>query len=133
VIHPAAVEEAMGEQVSSVWYWVIGAAALVALVGLAVLEPSGAPAEKSSEIEVSGCVIGPDGRPVEKFEIVVVPQGGGEPRRMPFSDPGGRYTFTLAPGDYQVKCTAEGLGSVEEPLTVLPTAERVWLQLIVGR
>ena len=118
--------------VSPMWYWIIGACALVSLIGLALLEPFTAPPASGQEVEVSGRVFRSDGTPVKSFEIIISSGTQSTCRRLPFLDPQGRYTFTLKPGTYRILCVAEGVGSAEEKLTVQPASERVWLSFTLG-
>ena len=125
-----------GENGSDIWYWVFGAAAAIALVGLFFVDVD-QPEDTNgseSECEVAGRVTDPQGRPVTSFEFVIKEVSGRtEARRIPFSDPKGSFAFTLTPGTFVLTCSAEGFPSREERVTVHPRVQKLWLEIRLGK
>jgi hypothetical protein len=116
-----------------VWYWLLGAAAVMALIGLLLLDETPRSAERlGSECEVSGRVTNEEGKPVTAYELTVrAPSGKVPSRRITVTDPEGDFGLSLPAGSFVLSCVAEGYPLHEERF--MASGERCWLPITLRR
>ena len=116
----------MEERRSSLLYWLFGAAACVALLGLFLLEDSSNNDSSSDTLEddrnseVTGSVVDSAGNPVQSFCLTITETAKNHPPlSLPITNKRGLFAFSLRPGDYTFSCTAKSYQPYTEVLTVL--------------
>lgn len=116
-----------------IWYWLCGAAALLALVSLLLFDnPSRTIESQDRECEVEGQVTDRQGRAVTAFTITVRSTSGSvRPRRISVNHADGRFAFTVPPGTFILSCWAEGHPPCEETVTV--GGQHHWHPIVLGR
>jgi hypothetical protein len=116
-----------------VWYWLCGAAALIALVGLLFVDdaPAGRDAP-SGDCEVTGRVTDRDGDPVTAFDLrIVAASGRAAPRKISVREDGGTFGFSLPHGTFTISCTADGRAPFERTVTI--AARTFWIPITLER
>jgi hypothetical protein len=69
-------------------------------------------------IQMIGTVLGPDNKPVEGAEIAARQAEGDTTELFLETNPEGQFGIKLPPGDYVVRVSAQGVGSVQESLVI---------------
>ena len=123
----------MGENVSSTWYWLLGAAALIALLSLVLFESNNGNKEPEDSVcEVTGSVADQDGIAVTDFKITLTPESGKQPvKRLTRKGDKGNFAFSIMPGTFSLSCSAVGYADHKETLKIAPPG--VQLRIIMHR
>jgi hypothetical protein len=113
------------------WYWLIGAAGVIALLGLFILERDGRDGGPGrTDCEVTGQVLDAAGAPVGGAELSVSESSGtGGARRFIEENEEGRFAFSIAPGRYRLSCVRDGYEPYEEVLDIRPPGARLIIRL----
>ncbi len=122
----------MGENGSRIWYWLLGAAALLALLSLRLFD-EGPPAGETTgaECEVEGKVSDTTGNAVTSFQLTVKPTAAGAAQRQfVVTSQRGTFAFSVPRGTFVLTCTADGYTPYERTITV--TSDRYWHPIKLG-